>query len=69
MLLARQIRRGHVKKSLRRLAPELAPPQPREPASAMEADLRALRERLETFERLSPARVKRALSRRLPRRR
>lgn len=68
-LLDRQIRRGHVKRSLRRLAPALPEAAPRPAASVMEAELRAVRERLNRFERLAPARLRAAAGRRLPGRR
>jgi hypothetical protein len=65
-LLDRQIRRKHVKKSLRDLAPPLPEPSPRAPGSVVEAELRAVRDRLNAFERLAPRRLGRAALRRLP---
>lgn len=63
-LLRRQIKRGHVKKSLRAMAPPLLEPAPRPPQSALEDELRAVRARLERIERLAPRRLGRAFRRR-----
>jgi hypothetical protein len=65
-LLERQIRKRHVKKSLRELAPPLPSVTPRAASSPLEAELRAVRDRLNTVERLHPRRVARFAARRLP---
>jgi len=66
-LLERQIRKRHVKKSLRDLVEPLPEAAPRSASSALEAELRAVRERLNGFERLAPGRLRRAAARRLSR--
>jgi hypothetical protein len=65
-LLDRLIRKGHVKKGLRLLVDPQPTPTPRAPTSALEAELRNVRDRLQRFERLRPGRVARGVARRLP---
>jgi hypothetical protein len=65
-LLDRQIRKGHVKKSLRSLVSPLPEAAPRAPGSVLEAELRAVRDRLDRFDRLHPRRLARAAARRMP---
>lgn len=65
-LLDRQIRKGHVKKGLRSLVTPPGEPAPRPAASALEAELRSVRARLDRFDRLRPGRVARGVARRLP---
>lgn len=65
-LLDRQIRKGYVKKSLRSLVTPLPEARPVPATSVLEAELRAVRDRLDRFERLQPRRFARAVARRLP---
>jgi hypothetical protein len=65
-LLDRQIRKGHVKKRLRSLVTAPGEPVPKPAGSALEAELRSVRARLDRFERLKPTRVARGVARRLP---
>jgi hypothetical protein len=65
-LLDWQIRKGHVKKSLLSLVSPLPEATPRTPGSVLEAELRAVRDRLDRVDRLHPRRLARAAARRLP---
>jgi hypothetical protein len=67
-LLGRQIRKGHAKKGLRSLVTPLPEARPRPATSALEAELRSVRARLDRFDRLHPRRMARAAARRIPRR-